>query len=66
MFLVRGKFWNKGYWQKFEKEINAKSEEEAVEKAYSLLGSHHKVKRTKIIIEEVKKVGKGGKERDKS
>jgi len=66
MFLVRGKFWNKEFWQKFEKEIDAKSEEEAVEKAYSLLGSHHKVKRTKIVIEEVRKVGKGSKKGDKS
>ena len=44
-------------WQKFEKEVEAGSREEAIEKVYSILGSNHKVKRVHIKIEGVEKIG---------
>ena len=66
LFLVRGKFWNKSEWQRFTKRLDVESKEKAIEVAYSLLGSHHKVKRSKIIIEGVEEIGKGSKGEDKS
>ncbi len=41
----------------FKKEIEAKSEEHAKDKVYALFGSHNGLKRTKIKIKEVKKLG---------
>jgi len=39
--------------QKFNMELTAASEREAIEKVYSLLGSRHKLKRYHIKIEKV-------------
>jgi large subunit ribosomal protein LX len=43
-------------WQKFSLEIRALKPEHAVEKAYSELGSRHKLRRKHIRIEEVKEI----------
>ena len=56
MFRVEGMFRMGERWQKFAKEIDAGSEEEAVEKTYSLLGSNHKVKRVHVKIGKVMRV----------
>ena len=51
-----------GYWMKgsrkmkFTKEVEAPNEKLATEKLYSLLGSNHHVKRSKIVIEGVERV----------
>jgi len=42
--------------QPFKKEVNALNEKNAIEKIYCDLGSKHRVKRNKIIIEKVEKV----------
>jgi len=41
---------------KFTKEIEAPNEKLALEKLYSILGSNHKVKRVRIIVEGVEKL----------
>ncbi len=43
-------------WRKFTLDIRALKKEDAVEKAYSELGSRHKLKRMHIRIESVKEV----------
>jgi len=56
-FRVAGKYSPKGKeWFKFTKDVVADSEEEAVEKAYSLLGSKYGIKRRLIRIEETKEI----------
>ncbi len=45
-------------WQRFSLELPATKPSEAVEIAYSELGSRHKLKRSMIKIEEVREVGK--------
>ncbi len=40
-------------WQKFVLELRALNEKHALEKAYSLLGSRHKLKRYHIKIEKI-------------
>ena len=57
MYVVEGIFKMGDRWQKFRKEVEAKSEEEAVEKVYSLLGSNHHTKRIHIKIAKVEKSG---------
>ncbi|MEF8873457.1 MAG: 50S ribosomal protein L18Ae [Candidatus Thermoplasmatota archaeon] len=50
---VMGKFRmgkRKGEFQRFSKEVVSETEEEAIEKIYSLLGSKHRTKRTNIKI----------------
>ncbi len=50
---VKGKFRmgkRKGNFQRFSKEVISETEEEALEKVYSLLGSKHRTKRTNIHI----------------
>jgi ribosomal protein L20A (L18A) len=42
--------------RKFEKEIEAATEKYAVEKAYMLIGSANGIPRSKIKVEEAKKV----------
>ncbi|MGC9179925.1 MAG: 50S ribosomal protein L18Ae [Vulcanisaeta sp.] len=45
-------------WQKFSLELIATKPSEAVEIAYSELGSRHKLKRSMIRIEDVKEISK--------
>ena len=56
-FEVKGKFKVRNDWQSFSKVIESNSEKNAVEKAYSLLGSKQGVKRNLVRIEEVKALG---------
>ncbi len=55
-FEIVGQFKTLEGWQKFRKIVEAETEKFALEKAYSLIGSNHKVKRHLIKIKEVKKV----------
>jgi large subunit ribosomal protein LX len=55
-FEITGKFSEKGKEKKFSKKLTALNELRATDKALSLLGSSHKVKRRKIEINEVKEV----------
>lgn len=43
-------------WQPFTKILDCQNEKNAVEKAYSLMGSEHGLKRNLIKIDEVKPV----------
>ncbi|MFH1588033.1 MAG: 50S ribosomal protein L18Ae [Candidatus Diapherotrites archaeon] len=52
-FEVNGKLIEKGEERKFSKEIDAISEPRAMDKTLSMLGSSHKIKRNKIVIENV-------------
>ncbi len=45
-------------WQRFSLELLATKPSEAVEMAYSELGSRHKLKRSMIRIEEVREISK--------
>ncbi len=56
VFTVKGKFLMGSSFQKFEKEISAVKEDNAVEKVFLDLGSKHGVKRKNIIIEHIKAV----------
>ncbi len=56
-FEVKGKFRVRKSWQSFTKVIESDSEKNAIEKAYSLLGSKQGVKRNLVRIEEVKALG---------
>ncbi len=56
MFEVVGTFRAGKEWKKFKKVVNAHNERFAAEKVYSLLGSNHKVKRSLIRIEGIRKV----------
>ncbi len=56
-FEISGKFKVKNSWQSLSKVIESNSEKNAVEKAYSLLGSKQGVKRNLVRIEEVKALG---------
>jgi len=47
----------KNNWQSFTNVIESQNEKNAVEKAYSLLGSKQGVKRNLVRIEEVKALG---------
>ncbi len=53
MYRVEGMFKMGSGWQRFVKEVEAKKKEDAVEKVYSLLGSHHNVRRSHVKIEKV-------------
>ncbi len=57
MFEIKGVFKDLDGWKKFRKLVDAKSEKLALEKLYSLIGSHHKVPRHLIRVEEIRKVG---------
>ncbi len=56
-FEIRGKFRIGKAWQSFTKVLESNNEKNAVEKAYSLLGSEQRVKRSFIRIDEVKSLG---------
>ncbi len=49
-FIIKGVAGGKP----FTKEVEAKSENHAIHKVYSLFGSHNGLKRTQITIEEVR------------
>ncbi len=55
-FRVSGVMRIKGSWQKFSVELTEVSEEGAVERVYSLLGSRHKLKRAHIKVLEVREL----------
>ena len=55
-FQIVGKFKNSNVWMPFKKIIEAHNEKFAIEKTYSLIGSHHKVKRNLIKIEKVERL----------
>ena len=52
-FRVKGTFFMGDRWQNFTKEEIGEDENSVTEKVYSLLGSKHRVKRSKIQITEV-------------
>jgi len=56
IFRVKG--WFQQRWQRctFAKELCALSEQQAIERIYSEVGSKHKVKRNLIRIEEIKEI----------
>ncbi len=55
-FRVKGRFRMGKEWQTFTKEVVEESEDGAHEKALSIMGSKHRVKRTNIKINEVKEI----------
>ena len=55
-FRVSGVMRIKDSWQKFSVELTEVSEENAVERVYSLLGSRHKLKRAHIKVLEVREL----------
>lgn len=56
IFRISGKFRMGENLQIFTKEFRAVSEESVIEKLYTDLGSKHKVKRNRIIIDEIKEI----------
>jgi len=52
-YRVEGTFYMKNKWQLFKKEVVSDDESSAEEKALSLIGSHHRVKRKLIRIEDI-------------
>ncbi len=53
-YIVQGEFRTGTEWGKFTKEISSQSEGTAVEKAYSLIGGEHGLKRNFVRIHSVK------------
>jgi large subunit ribosomal protein LX len=53
VYRITGWFKQGLYPQKFTRELLALSEERALERVYSELGSRHKLKRNQINIEDV-------------
>lgn len=43
-------------WQRFSKEVRGLTKEEALEKVYSILGSHHKLKRYHIKVTRIEEI----------
>ncbi|MBI5680070.1 MAG: 50S ribosomal protein L18a [Methanobacterium sp.] len=58
IFRIQGKFMMGNSLKPFMKELKAISEENIHEKIYSDFGSKHGIKRSKIIIEEIKEISK--------
>ena len=56
IFRISGKFRMGEELQIFTKEFRAVSEESGIEKLYTDLGSKHKVKRNRIIIDKIKEI----------
>ncbi len=58
MKIFRVKGWFRTTWQKqmFVKELPALSEQQALERVFSEVGSKHKVKRRLIHIEEITEI----------
>ena len=57
MWSVFGKIRLGKSERKFSKQVEAKSERDAREKAYSLFGSMNGVKRSGLVIERIEKSG---------
>lgn len=55
-FKISGHFTQNRYVNNFTKVISATREELAMDKMYSLVGSNHKVKRTRIKIVSVEEI----------
>jgi large subunit ribosomal protein LX len=55
-FRIKGELLMGRTYQPFTKEVAAESEEEAVEKVLSLLGSKHRTKRRDIKIQRVEEL----------
>ncbi len=58
IYRVTGRMRIGMQWQRFSLELLATKPSEAVEMAYSELGSRHKLKRSMIRIEEVREISK--------
>lgn len=56
IFRIQGKFMMGDSLKPFTKELKAIKEEDIREKIYSDFGSKHGIKRSKIIIEEIKEI----------
>lgn len=56
-FVVKGKIILKNGERSFTKTVEAKTERMAKEVTLCLFGSHHRVKRGKIVISSIEKVG---------
>ena len=56
-FRIQGSYSKRGVTQEFTKEVQAPSEDRAVDHLYSIIGSNHKVKRAQITLVKVEKVG---------
>ena len=52
-YRVEGTFYMKNKWQPFKKEVVSDNKSSAEDKALSLIGSHHRVKRKMIRIEDI-------------
>lgn len=56
IFRIQGKFMMGNKFKPFTKELKAINEKDIQEKIYSDFGSKHGIKRTKVIIEEIKEI----------
>jgi large subunit ribosomal protein LX len=56
IFRVKGKFPLGDEIQVFTKELKALSEENIYERIHAEFGSKHRIKKNKIIIEEIKEI----------
>jgi len=56
VFRVRGVFERNGKKEKFTREYRGLKEEDIKELVYSELGSKHRVKRNKVIIESIEEI----------
>ncbi|VVB94735.1 50S ribosomal protein L18Ae [uncultured archaeon] len=57
-FMVKGTFKAGHKWERFTKTITSANKKNASEKAYSLLGSEHGLKRYLVKIESVEEAAK--------
>ncbi len=55
-FIVKGTFKAGQKWERFTKKITSLNKKNALEKAYSLIGSEHGLKRSVIKIESTEEV----------
>ena len=58
IFRIQGKFMMGNRYKSFTKELKAINEEDIRERIYSDFGSKHGIKRSKIIIDEIKEISK--------
>ncbi len=57
-FMVKGTFKAGLKWERFTKTITSPNKKNASEKAFSLIGSEHGLKRNLVKIESVEEVAK--------
>ncbi len=55
-FIVKGTFKAGQKWERFTKKITSLNKKNALEKAYSLIGAEHGLKRSVIKIESTEEV----------